>query len=79
MALSFAGGVHCLKDKQQRHPIICVERSLQFAQVLNVIVQRFLIPALGLAQRFGARRPVFEVNLLAFWNPEPFRFDFHLL
>ena len=73
-----AGGVHPLKDQQQRVTVGRVVETLQFTQRLDVFSQKFSISLLRLAEGLQDRRPLFEYDLLSGPHTEIFGIDFHL-
>jgi len=57
-----AGRVHCLEDQQDRVAIRRVMQTSQFAQLLNVLLQKLVILLLRFAHRFHQWRPLFDFD-----------------
>ena len=65
-----AGGIHPLKNQQQRIAVGRVVKLLQRAQLLDVLFQEFLILLLRFAKGLHIRRPLFEFDLFSGPHPE---------
>ncbi len=73
----FAGGVHALKNQQERIAAGRVVKALQGTQFLNVFFKEFFVPLVRLAQWLHHRRPLFECDLLSGPHAEIVRIDSH--
>ena len=73
-----AGGVHSLKNQQQRIAVGRVVKALQRTQLLDVFSQEFFIPFLRPAKGLHLRRPLFEFDLFSGSHSEILCIDFHL-
>ena len=60
-----AGGVHGLKNQQQRIAIAGVELLLQVAEPRDMIGEERVIILLGAIDRIDPRRPILEIDLFA--------------
>jgi hypothetical protein len=59
----FPGAIHSLEDQQQCMLIGCVVKILQRAQLLHVLVKKFLVLLIRFAIRIDNRRPFAEIDL----------------
>ena len=73
------GGVHPLKNQQQRITIGGVVKPLQRAQRFDVVFQKLLILLLRLANGLYLRRPLVECDFLSGPHSEILGINFHLL
>ena len=67
-----AGRVHCLEDQQDRIAIRRVVQALQFAQLLDVSFEEFVVLLLRFAKCLHPCRPLFEFDLCTGPHPEFF-------
>src|SRR5664279_3379143 len=71
------GGVHSLKNEEQRIGVGRIEQALQSAQFPGVRREKLLVILCRLVERLNAGCPFLELDLLPGWNAEVFEVDLH--
>ena len=70
-----AGAVHALEDQQQRIVVGRIVKALQRTQLLNVLIQQFLVLLRRLCIGLDNRRPLAEIHLLVRRHAIVFQID----